>query len=384
MWESLRQNWALLLPLATGALAVLTLLPQPRRWPSWIGIGLLIVTFGLACARIGSVAGLDQALFYGFSFVAIVSGLLLVTQTQPARAALSFTLVVLATSGLFLLLAAPFLFAASIIVYAGAIVVTFLFVLMLAQQTGRDNADLRSREPLLSAVTGFVLLGTLFYLIQRDEQTPKPPTADPVANAAVPVVEFQRLTDLAGRAAAAPSGEILRQLVETATVEDQGMKKALPQLFKERFLELSIQEGTLDPQALLFKHRKMLNDRIETEFDTPWLTLPQDNTSATLESRRTLLRKLHDIGIDALALVPRERARKLSTFSGPVGVPASDLRRGPDGVPALPAQNAAYLGKSLFTDYLLAVELGGILLLVAVVGAIVIAQRQDEQGKEIA
>src|SRR5262249_44637790 len=54
---------------------------------------------------------------------------------------------------------------ATIIIYAGAIVVTFLFVLMLAQQEGRSDADDRSREPLLATLTGFVLLGALLYVL---------------------------------------------------------------------------------------------------------------------------------------------------------------------------------------------------------------------------
>ena len=54
--------------------------------------------------------------------------------------------------------------AATIIIYAGAIVVTFLFVLMLAQQAGHSDADARSREPLLAGLTGFVLLGALLYV----------------------------------------------------------------------------------------------------------------------------------------------------------------------------------------------------------------------------
>ena len=58
----------------------------------------------------------------------------------------SFALVVLSSCGLFLLQAAPFLMAATIIVYAGAIVVTFLFVIMLAHQEGPSDADYRSRE----------------------------------------------------------------------------------------------------------------------------------------------------------------------------------------------------------------------------------------------
>src|SRR5262249_38490774 len=55
---------------------------------------------------------------------------------------------------------------ATIIIYAGAIIVTFLFVLMLAQQEGPSDADQRSREPLLASLTGFILLGALVYVLQ--------------------------------------------------------------------------------------------------------------------------------------------------------------------------------------------------------------------------
>jgi len=376
MWELLQQNWATLLPLATGALGVLALLPQPRRLPSVVGVGLLVVTFVLATLAIGSVTTVEKGLFYGFSFIAIVAGVLLVTQTQPARAALSFTLVVLATCGLFLLLAAPFLFAATIIVYAGAIVVIFLFVLMLAQQTGRDDADLRSREPLLAVVTGFVLLGTLFYLIEREKAT----TAETPANAAG---ELRRLIDVARRAREAATPEQLRAVVDSAAVEDNRVKR-LPELFLEQTRQLSLQRNALEA----------FEKRIEDEVTGPWATLPPDNGDAATKERRAVLEKIQVIGTEALALealapgalarsAPERSHRPLSQFSGPVGVPTAGLRTGPDGKPAMPAENPTYLGKSLFTDYILPVELGGILLLVAVVGAIVIAQRQDEQGKEI-
>ena len=45
----------------------------------------------------------------------------------------------------------------------------------------------------------------------------------------------------------------------------------------------------------------------------------------------------------------------------------------------MPAENVAYLGRSLFTDFLLPVELGGTLLLVAAIGAIAIATRRGEK-----
>ena len=65
-----------------------------------------------------------------------------------------------------------------------------------------------------------------------------------------------------------------------------------------------------------------------------------------------------------------------SELSGPASDRAPDqLRHDAAGRPALPAENTAYLGRSLFTDYLLAVELGGTLLLVATIGAIAIAYR---------
>src|SRR5262249_54794991 len=61
--------------------------------------------------------------------------------------------------------AAPFLMVATVIIYAGAIIVTFLFVLMLAQQEGPSDADARSHEPVWSVFAGAALLGILLYLL---------------------------------------------------------------------------------------------------------------------------------------------------------------------------------------------------------------------------
>ncbi len=67
----------------------------------------------------------------------------------------------------------------------------------------------------------------------------------------------------------------------------------------------------------------------------------------------------------------------LSSYSGPPpNLRPDEVRTGPGGRPPLPADNPGYLGKSLFTDYLLPVELGGFLLLAAAVGAIAIANRR--------
>src|SRR5438876_7617123 len=164
----LAENGAILFVCALGLVAVYALLPRPRRLPLLLGVGaavLALVLTGWLVVRVGKLS-LETFLFYLFAAIAIIAGGLLVTQQNPARAALSFAIVVLATCGLFLLQAAPFLMAATIIVYAGAIIVTFLFVIMLAQQQGLSDADARSREPFFATITGFLLLATLLYVLR--------------------------------------------------------------------------------------------------------------------------------------------------------------------------------------------------------------------------
>src|SRR5437660_3589138 len=164
----------IILPVVLGLIGVYLLLPRVRPYPTiWGGAasGLALLLAGLLLIRSG-MAVPENLLFYCFSAIAIVSGGLLITQRNPVHAALSFALVVLSTCGLFLLQAAPFLMAATTIVYAGAIVVTFLFGIMLAQQTGWSDADWRSREPFIATVAGFVLVGTLLYFLQNTYETP--------------------------------------------------------------------------------------------------------------------------------------------------------------------------------------------------------------------
>jgi NADH-quinone oxidoreductase subunit J len=67
----------------------------------------------------------------------------------------------LGTAALFLCQGAQFLGVATVVVYAGAILVTFLFVLMLANPSGQAHYDRMSWEALLSAGAGALLVGIL-------------------------------------------------------------------------------------------------------------------------------------------------------------------------------------------------------------------------------
>ncbi len=101
-----------------------------------------------------------------FGFLAMVGAVRMITSPRPVFAALYFILVVIATAGMFLLLGAEFMAFALVIVYAGAILITYMFVLMLAQQSpvaGEGDAwyDRVPREAISAVIVGFVMLATL-------------------------------------------------------------------------------------------------------------------------------------------------------------------------------------------------------------------------------
>ena len=89
----------------------------------------------------------------------------MVTHPRPVFAAIWFVVVVVCSAGLFLLLDAEFMAFSLIIVYAGAILITYLFVIMLAQEAtgtaGEALYDRLPREPIAALVVGFVLLASI-------------------------------------------------------------------------------------------------------------------------------------------------------------------------------------------------------------------------------
>lgn len=163
------KNGALLIPVVLGWLAVWWMLPREKGRSRILGalmaLGALLALQVTFLPPVGNVV--RDSLFYLFSGTAILSGGLMITDRNPVFAALWFALSTLAVCGLFLLNSAPFLSAATIIVYAGAIVVTFLFVIMLAQQSGTSNYDHHAVQPVMASVMSFVLLGALLFALQE-------------------------------------------------------------------------------------------------------------------------------------------------------------------------------------------------------------------------
>lgn len=109
---------------------------------------------------------MDAFLFFLFAAIAVACGINLVVQTHPISSALSLIGVMGALAVLYLLLGAEFMAAAQMIVYAGAIMVLFVFTIMLLN-AGTEARKSRSTFAKLLGVPALIaFLGIISFLIQ--------------------------------------------------------------------------------------------------------------------------------------------------------------------------------------------------------------------------
>ena len=97
--------------------------------------------------------------FYAFAAVAVVASALVIGQRNPMYSVMLLIASFGALSGLYILLDAPFVAIAQIIIYAGAIMVLFLFVVMLLNAPREDGAEWDRTHPLRQG--GVTRWGTL-------------------------------------------------------------------------------------------------------------------------------------------------------------------------------------------------------------------------------
>jgi len=98
-------------------------------------------------------------LFLAFGAVAVAGAVNLLAQTHPINSALSLIAVMAALAGEYLLLGAEFVAAVQVIVYAGAVMVLFVFVIMLLN-AGVEEHTKGSRVALLIGIPG-TLIGSI-------------------------------------------------------------------------------------------------------------------------------------------------------------------------------------------------------------------------------
>lgn len=114
--------------------------------------------------------GITQILFWALSIVSLFSALMVITSKNPVFSVLWLIVTFFTISGHYLLLNAQFLAIVNIIVYAGAIMVLFLFVIMLMNLTRETEPQKSKWLKMAGAVAGGCLLLVLVAAL-RDTET---------------------------------------------------------------------------------------------------------------------------------------------------------------------------------------------------------------------
>jgi NADH-quinone oxidoreductase subunit J len=101
---------------------------------------------------------LPLLLFFVFGLISVLGALLLIAAREPIHSALALIVVMISLAVLYLLLGAEFIAAVQIIVYAGAIMVLFVFVIMLLNAGQEERTDWSKLAKYAGIPLGVVLL----------------------------------------------------------------------------------------------------------------------------------------------------------------------------------------------------------------------------------
>jgi len=117
-----------------------------------------------------------NVIFYISSAIAVLATILVITRTNAVHALLYLVVSLLAVAMVFFTLGAPFAAALEVIIYAGAIVVLLVFVVMMLNQgpvsIAQERAWLRPRMWIGPGILSLVLLGELVYVLAGQPANP--------------------------------------------------------------------------------------------------------------------------------------------------------------------------------------------------------------------
>ena len=107
---------------------------------------------------------LTETFFIAASLLAVIAALGMLVSRSPVRSALWLILVMLCVAGLYMTLSAEFIAVVQVLVYAGAIMVLFLFVIMLLNLGALPNLERVDFKKGVGFVLGTVILAQLVYV----------------------------------------------------------------------------------------------------------------------------------------------------------------------------------------------------------------------------
>lgn len=183
-----------------AAVGLWLLLPTGKA--DWRRAGMILcVLAGCFFASLFKPLGdlLATSSFCVLASITVVSAVATIVARSPVYSAIWFAVTLLATGGLFLLNGAHFVGVATVAVYAGAIVVTFLFVLMLAQPEGHtfyDRISWGGTPAGFAALAGLLLVvATVWSVWSLDPATGQVASAEPNV---VKVLDEQHVASFGG------------------------------------------------------------------------------------------------------------------------------------------------------------------------------------------
>jgi NADH-quinone oxidoreductase subunit J len=324
--------------LVVAGLGVLVALPRRGVSPQIVGAMVMAVALGVLFAVLGVRAYQDETIpppfFYLFALISVGSALRVITHPKPVYSALYFILTILSSSALFLIMQAEFMAFALIIIYAGAILITYLFVIMLATQAPTESElgdltdyDAYAREPLMAALAGVLLMVLVSFMLARAVPTLSPNTS---------TMAETTLNDLPKK--------VIRELNDRGVFRgleapEVGALASDPGLNETRLLSLTVDDPARFADSLEFP-------RVAELF-----TGEADGAEAE---------------------------RILQSLAGAEAGSTVTLRL-PE---SLQVTNTESVGFDLIAGHPMALELAGVILLMAMVGAVVLARKQIELSED--
>lgn len=125
---------------------------------------------------------MELLIFYPLALLTVLLALGVVFNNSPIGSAVALIGMMLALAGVFVLLQAHFIAVLQVIIYAGAIMVLFMFVIMLLNLKGDDKAwRVRERNMFFSVMAGILMVGLLYKFIDYTSETHFAPPAEVAA-----------------------------------------------------------------------------------------------------------------------------------------------------------------------------------------------------------
>jgi NADH-quinone oxidoreductase subunit J len=122
---------------------------------------------------------MEKLLFYLFAGIALLAAINVVALRRVFYSAISLIICLCALSGLYTLLAAPFIAAVQVIVYAGAVMVLFLFVIMLLDPfSASAERDKKRFLKHAAIILGIIALSILYPILKAYDLAKAPRNAE--------------------------------------------------------------------------------------------------------------------------------------------------------------------------------------------------------------